>query len=99
MKLSQLAAKPQLIKIVIDDKDTVAEFGEAVEFWTWDRQPMDVFLKLASVDADDQRVAMATVTDLILDEDGKKILVDGVAIPTKIMMKVITKVVDTLGKL
>ena len=51
MKLSQLAGKPQLIQIALDDEETVKEFGEALEFWTWDRQPMATFLKLASVDA------------------------------------------------
>jgi hypothetical protein len=98
MKLSQIAAKPQLISIVIDDEDTVKEFGEPIEFWTWDRQPMETFLKLASIDGDNQQIAVATVTDLILDETGKKILSNGLTIPTKVMMKVITKVVETLGK-
>jgi hypothetical protein len=50
MKLAELAKKPQLIKVTITDEDIVTEFGEALEFWTWDRQPMDTFLKLASVD-------------------------------------------------
>lgn len=99
MKLSQLAAKPQLIEITIDDKDIVKEFGEAITFWTWDRQPMDTFLKLSSVDGDNQAIAMETVTDLILDENGQKILKDGNTIPTKVMMRVITKVVESLGKL
>ena len=45
MKLSQLAAKPQLIKLSIDDEATVKEHGEAIEFWTWDRQPLDTFMK------------------------------------------------------
>jgi len=99
MKLSQLAAKPQLIEITIDDKDIVKEFGEPISFWTWDRQPMDVFLKLSSIEGDNQSAAFQTVTDLILDENGEKILKDGMSIPTKVMMRVITKVVETLGKL
>ena len=53
MKLSQLTAKPQLIQIVIDDEETVTEFGEQLEFYTWDRQPMDVFMKLANAQSSD----------------------------------------------
>ena len=44
MKLSQLTAKPQLIDIHIDDEDTIKEFGEAIEFWTWDRQQVAMIL-------------------------------------------------------
>jgi hypothetical protein len=42
MKLEKLASKPQLIKLIIDDAEIIEEFGEPLEFWTWDRQPIDV---------------------------------------------------------
>ena len=48
MKLSEITKKPQLIEVLIDDEETVKEFGEALTFHTWDRQPMDVFIKLAN---------------------------------------------------
>ena len=50
MKLSELTAKPKLVEISIDDEDTIKEFGEAITFHTWDRQPMDVFMRLANAD-------------------------------------------------
>jgi hypothetical protein len=98
MKLSELAKKPQLTKVTITDEDIVAEFGEALEFWTWDRQPMDTFLKLASVDQANTASVIAAVRDLILDEAGKPILTGEVSLPTKVMMRVITAVVESLGK-
>jgi hypothetical protein len=98
MKLSQLAGKPQLIQIAIDDEDTVKEFGEALEFWTWDRQPMATFLKLASVDAGNPSSIIESVKTLVLDEDGKEILTGDATLPTKVMMRVISKVVEGLGK-
>lgn len=98
MKLSQIAAKPQLIMVSIDDEDIVKEFGEPIEFWTWDRQPMDVFLKLASVDSTNAGSIIDTVRDLILDEKGKPVLNNEVSLPTKVMMRVITKIVEMLGK-
>jgi hypothetical protein len=98
MKLSELAKKPQLTKVTISDEDIVAEFGEALEFWTWDRQPMDTFLKLASVDQANTASVIAAVRDLILDEAGKPILTGEVSLPTKVMMRVITAVVESLGK-
>jgi len=98
MKLADIAKKPQLIEVTISDEDIVAEFGEALTFWTWDRQPMDVFLKLASVDQANTASVIAAVRDLILDEAGKPILVGDVSLPTKVMMRVITSVVESLGK-
>lgn len=98
MKLTQLKAKPQLIQITIDDEEIVNEFGEAVEFWTWDRHPMDTFIKLASVDNDDFASILDAVKSLVLDEDGKEILSNGETLPTKIMMRVIQKVTETMGK-
>jgi hypothetical protein len=99
MKLSQLAGKPQLIQIALDDEDTVKEFGEALEFWTWDRQPMATFLKLASIDASNPSNIIESVKSLVLDEEGKEILTGDVTLPTKVMMRVISKVVEGLGKL
>lgn len=98
MKLSQLAGKPQLIEITIDDEDIVAEFGEALTFHTWDRQPMDTFLKLAAVDAQNYASIIDAVIMLVLDDAGKPILNKETSLPTKVMMRVITKVVEGLGK-
>lgn len=98
MNLKQLAKKPQLVKITIDDEDLVKEFGEPIEFWTWDRQPMEIFLKLSTVNAQDPSSIIASVRDLILDEDGNPVLTGDVGLPTNVMMRVITKVVEGLGK-
>ena len=98
MKLSQLTAKPQLIDIHIDDEDTIKEFGEQIEFWTWDRQPMDVFMKLANATSNDTGNIIGIVRTLILDEKGKEILKDDEMLPTHILMKAISKVTEILGK-
>lgn len=98
MKLSQLTAKPQLIQIVIDDEETVTEFGEQLEFYTWDRQPMDVFMKLANAQSSDATGIIEIVRTLILDETGKQILDNDNMLPVNILMKAIGKVTDLLGK-
>jgi hypothetical protein len=98
MKLSQLTAKPQLIDIHLDDEDTIKEFGEAIEFWTWDRQPMDTFMKLANSNGNDISNIISVVRTLILDEKGKEILKDDEMLPTHVLMKAIGKVTELLGK-
>lgn len=98
MKLSQLTAKPQLIEVSLDDQDTINEFGEAITFHTWDRQPMDVFMKLANATSGDTSGIINIVRTLILDEKGKEILKDDAMLPTHVLMKAIGKVTELLGK-
>lgn len=98
MKLSQLAAKPQLIKIELNDEEIVKEFGEPIEFWTWDRQPLDTFMKIASASNSDPSSIIGIVKTLILDEAGKEIIKGDNMLPTNVLMKVIAKIVETLGK-
>ena len=98
MKLSDIAKKPQLVKIVMDSADIVKEFGEPLEFWSYDRQPMDVFIRLSSVDPENQSAIINSVRELVLDESGKPILSGDLVLPTWVLMKVMTKVVEGLGK-
>jgi hypothetical protein len=98
MKLSQLAAKPQLIKLTVDDEATVKEFGESIEFWTWDRQPLETFMKLANSDQANAGAMIDIVRTLILDEAGKQVITKDVMLPSTVLIKVISKIVETLGK-
>ena len=98
MKLSQLAAKPQLIKLIVDDESIVKEFGEPLEFWSWDRQPLDTFMKLASAGQNDAKNMVEIVRTLILDENGKEIISKDTMLPSHVMLKAIGKIVDMLGK-
>jgi len=98
MQLKDLAKEPQLIKISLDDKDTVKEYGEPVEFYTWDRQPMSVYLKMAQIDANNTAEIFDTIKNLILDEDGNSVLEDNTGLPAQVMIKVLNTVVETLGK-
>ena len=98
MKINQLAAKPQLIKIVLDDKAIVEEYGESIEVWTWDRQPLETFMKLANSQGQDPSLIIDVVRTLILDEDGKQVIDGDRMLPTRVLLPLIQKIVETLGK-
>lgn len=98
MRLNDLVAKPQLVKVVIQDEDIVKEFGEPIEFWTYDRQPMDTFMKLASMDGSNYGEIVKAVKGLVLDEEAKPILKDNEMPPTKVLIRVVSKVLEGLGK-
>lgn len=98
MKLTAIAAKPQLVKIVLDDEATVQEYGEPVEFWTLDRQPLDIFMKLASANQSDTVAMIGIVKTMILDENGKEVISNDNMLPSTLLIKVIEKIVASLGK-
>lgn len=98
MDLLKLAAKPQLVKVEINDEDTIQEFGEPLEFYVHDRQDMDKFVKLATLDYSNFASVGDVVKDMILDAEGNHILKDGNTLPTQILMKAIQQVIEVLGK-
>lgn len=98
MQLSKLAAKPQLVKYVLDSEEIVAEYGEPVEFFSWDRQPLTVFMSLANAGTDNNAEMFTIMRGLILDEKGKQIITDDNMLPTKILLAAVAKLVEGLGK-
>jgi hypothetical protein len=98
MKLSEITAQPKLVEIKLDDEEIVKEYGEALVFHTWDRQPLDIFMRLANIDTKNTGELISIVKTLILDEKGKEIVTDKSMLPTNILLKAIQKVTDMLGK-
>jgi hypothetical protein len=98
MKLTQLAAKPQLVRIELDDEDIRKEYNDSLEFWIWDRQPLDQFIKLATAKQDDIGSMIEMINGMILDETGERVMKDNLTLPSNIILKVVNKVTETLGK-
>jgi len=98
MKLKEIAHKPQLIEITLDDKEIVERFGDVLTFHTYDRQPLDVFMNLVSMDQQDQAKMFGVVRQLILDENGKEIVSADTMLPGHVLLKCVTKIVELLGK-
>lgn len=98
MKLAQLASEPQLVKITIDDEAIVKAYGEPLDFYIYDRQDMNIFMKLATLDSNNDITGITSIIkELILDEDGKKILEGNSTLPADVMIKVTESVVNRLG--
>lgn len=98
MKLAELAAEPKLIKIILDDEDLVKKYNEPLEFWIWDRQPIDSYMRMAKSTTENFEDIVNAVNEMILDEEGKRIVQGNVMLPTNVLMKAFTKVIETLGK-
>lgn len=98
MKLSELASKPQLKEIIIDDEPIVTKYGESLQFYILDRLPIETYTKLASVKTDDAGEMYKVIKELILDEDGDPVMSDGNVLPMDVMNAAVMKVTDNLGK-
>lgn len=98
MKVNQIASKPKLIKMTLNDEETLTEYGEELDFWTWDRQPLETFMQMAAVSQENPNGVIEIASKLILDEDGKPVIVDDVTVPNKVLIKMVEKVISTLGK-
>jgi hypothetical protein len=98
MDLKNLVTRPELVKITLDDEETVREFGEAIDFYTWSRQPLDVFLKLSANIQDDPKRVLDVVKTLILDAQGQPVMTTEELIPTSLMIKALARIMELLGK-
>lgn len=98
MKLTDIAKKPQLVKLTIDDADIIEEFGEPLEFYTQDRQPLDVFIKITAAMGKDSEEVVQLLKALVLDEAGQPVLANDQVLPPKIAVRALTRVMDQLGK-
>jgi len=98
MKLNNLIAKPQLVKVELNDDETIAQFGEPIEWYVWDRQSLDRFLKLASSDGNPTEQIVESMREMVLDETGKPLLQGDDTLPTAVMLKVMNKMIEMLGK-
>jgi|TARA_B100001093_G_C26061611_1_gene690650 hypothetical protein len=97
MELKELSKKPQLIKLTIDKENLVEKYGDTLEFHIYDRQPLDVFAKLAN-QKDDLSGVTELIQDMILDSTGKPVVSDGQILPVDILMEAIAQVTNELGK-
>lgn len=97
MKLAELSKKPELIKITLNEKTITEKYGDEVEFHIYDRQPLDVFTKLANAENDMTGVT-ELIQEMILDEKGKKIVSEGKVLPLDVLMECVKEISNRLGK-
>ena len=97
-KLSDLASKPALTSVVIDDKDLTEKYGDNLEFFIYDKLPISTYTKLASINQNDAGQLYEAVKDLILDENGHPVMSEDKTLPMDVMTAAVIKVTESLGK-
>jgi hypothetical protein len=97
MKLSALAKKPQLQKITIDDEGIVEKYGDAPEFYIYDRYEMDIYMRLMNTEENDFHKMSKVCKELVMDEKGNAMLEKDDILPGDISVKVVETVIQHLG--
>jgi len=98
IQLNKLAAKPQLMKVVLDTDDIKEKYGDSLEFYIYDRLQMSEFIGIATMLEANYGEALVKLETLILDEKGHPVMKDGMVLPPDVITGAITKIVEQLGK-
>ena len=98
MKLSELAQKPQLQKITITNEAIVEKYGEELEFYIYDSQPIDIFTKMADLGEANAGEYIHVLKDIILDEHGSPVCSDDMVLPIDVLTEALKLIGEHLGK-
>jgi hypothetical protein len=98
LNITSLAALPQLVKLTVKDKEIVKKYGDEIEFWVLDRQPIEQFIKMATTNPENFGDIITLFNESILNEQGEKVIKEGQALPTDVMRAIINQMVERLGK-
>lgn len=98
MNLQDLAVKPKLIKLTITEPKIVEKYGEELDFFVFDRQPLDVFAKLATLTEENPLQFTDMLSELILNEEGKPVMVEEKILPIDVLTEAVKLIGEKLGK-
>jgi hypothetical protein len=98
MNITDIAAKPKLLKLTITEDTIVEKYGDSLDFYIWDRQPLNLFNRLANAGVVKDFDYAELLSDIVLDEKGEKVMKDGNVLPMDVMTAVMKEVGSVLGK-
>ena len=58
MNLKELATKPALVKLTIDDEEIVKQYGDTLDFYVYDKHQLDVFVELSTAQTPISQVSL-----------------------------------------
>ena len=99
VKLSSLKAKPTLVEKLLEDKEIIEAFGGPIQFWSWDRVPLETYMQLVSASEADIKIRFEIAKKLILEEDGKQMLTGDEVFTPAVMTAVVAEVFNGMGNL
>jgi hypothetical protein len=98
--IKEFARKPQLVELVLDGEDIIAEYGEPITFWMTDYVDINTYFDFFKSQSDngggDQLNFL--MRKIIKNDQGESVLGEDEALPIDIAVAALTKINETLGK-
>lgn len=99
MDIKQLARKPKLVEIVIDDAAIVEAYGSTITFYMLDFVDINTYFDFFRSQGDnDSQHLNSMMRSIILTKEGKPALSQDEALPIDVAIAALTKINETLGK-
>lgn len=99
MNIKKFAGKPELVEIVLDDKDLIERYGEPITFYAYNIVRMSTYFDFFNARSNNEFGNLDKIMkSMILDKDGKQVLADDEDLPIDIAAAAINKIGEILGK-
>jgi hypothetical protein len=99
MDIKQLAKRPELVEIILDDEGIVKEYGESITFWMKDFVDINTYFDFFRSQNDKTGDELSQLlAKLILNKEGQAVLAEGETFPIDITIAALTKINECLGK-
>ncbi len=99
MFIKDLAVKPQLIEIQIDDPEILENYGEAITFWMRDHLDINTYFDFYRFQSQEDKTDLIRVLKkIILTETGEQAIQEDEELPIEILLGALGKIGEQLGK-
>lgn len=99
MDISQLAKKPQLVKLILNEEELVKTYGEEITFWMYDVVDINTYFDFYKNQSEqDGERLMQVLRRIIMNEQGKPAITEDSVLPVDITLAVLIKINEHLGK-
>jgi hypothetical protein len=96
--ISEFAKTPELLEIVIDTPDILAEYGEPVVFYMKDYVDINTYFDFFRSQTEQDGAIDVILRKIVLNAEGQPCLKEGNTLPVELAVAVLGKINDNLGK-
>lgn len=99
MDISKLAKKPQLVQMILDEKDIVEKFGEPITFYIKDQMGIGTYFDFYRLQQQENDTLLnELLRKIVLKEDGSSAIGEEEVLPVQLVLAILVKINDFLGK-
>lgn len=99
MLISQVAKKPTLLKMDLDDAKIIETYGDIITFYMYDNVDLNTYFNFFKVQQDEDGTELnKLIRKIVLDEHGKPVVKEDEMLPVDICFAALVKINENLGK-